>query len=125
MSEGGARVVWFSTLAVGVGLATWAFGWMAVPVLAGAWAWIRRGDPAVPLMAALAAPLAWGVLLALPGVTGGGTARVAEVVGAAMQVGPFALVVLTLAFPALLAGSVAGVVRGVSAPARPRPPRGA
>jgi hypothetical protein len=45
----------------------------------------------------------------------GPVARVAEVVGAAMQVGAGPLLVLTLAFPALLAGSAAGLVRGVAA----------
>lgn len=113
LSPTSARLLWFITLTIAVALSTWAFGWIAVPVVAAAWAWVRRDDVAVPLMAALAAPLAWGVLLLLPGVTGGGTARVAEVVGTAMEVGPVALIVLTLAFPALLAGSVAGVVRGI------------
>ena len=61
----------------------------------------------------LAASLAWGVLLMVPAVTGGRVRDVADVVGAAMQVGGGPLLALTLAFPALLAGSVAGVVRGV------------
>ncbi len=108
-----ARVIWFVTLAAAAALATYAFGWLAVGVVAAAWAWIRRTDVAVPLMAALAAALAWGILLLLPAVTGGRVREVAEVVGAAMQVGGGPLLALTLAFPALLAASVAGVVRGL------------
>lgn len=113
MSTAGARWVWALTLTAGIALGTYAFGWMAVPVVAGAWAWVRRTDVAVPAMAALTGTIGWGILLLLPSVTGGATARVAEVIGAAMSVGPIALVVLTLAFPALLAGSAAGVIRGL------------
>lgn len=108
-----ARVVWFVTLVVALGLSTYAFGWIAVPIVAGAWAWIRRTDAAVPVMAALAGGLAWGVLMLLPAVTGETVTRVADVVGQAMRVGGGALIALTIAFPALLAGSAAGVVRGV------------
>ena len=115
LSPTNARLVWFLTLSVAIGLSTWAFGWVAVPIVAGAWAWIRRTDAAVPLLAASAGALSWGLLLVLPVVSAGGTGRVAEVVGQAMQVGPIPLVILTLAFPALLAGSVAGVVRGLGA----------
>ena len=85
-------------------LGTFAFGWYAVPVVAAAWAWIRRGDSAVPVLAALSGAVAWGTLLLIPGVTGGAAAQVADLVGQAMSVGGAALVVLTLAFPALLAG---------------------
>jgi hypothetical protein len=53
------------------------------------------------------------VLLAVQSLAGP-IAEVARVVGEAMQVGAAPLVVLTLAFPALLAGSAAGLVRGVA-----------
>lgn len=108
-----ARVVWFVTLVVALALATYAFGWVAVPVVAAMWAWIRRADATVTLMASLAGGLAWGALMLLPAVTGGAVERIAEVVGQAMTVGGPALMALTIAFPALLAGSAAGVVRGV------------
>jgi hypothetical protein len=104
-----ARLLWFATLVLAMSVATYGFGWLGVAVCAVAWAWIRRNDATVPMMAALAGALSWGVLL----VAGGdSTGRVAEVAGAAMQVGPLALKVLTVAFPALLAASLAGVVRG-------------
>jgi hypothetical protein len=108
-----ARVIWFVTLVLAIALGTYAFGWVAVGVIAGAWAWIRRTDAAVPLLAALAGLAGWGLLLILPAVTGGRVREIADVVGAAMQVGGGPLLALTLAFPALLAGSVAGVVRGI------------
>ena len=50
-----ARVIWFVTLVLGLERSTCAFGWVSVPVVVAAWAWIRRTDAAVPLMA----PLAW------------------------------------------------------------------
>jgi len=106
-----ARFVWFLSLVIGLALSTWTFGWGAVVVLAAAWTWIRRDDPAVPLLASLAAVVAWGLLLGIQALSVP-IVRVAEVVGAAMQVGPASLVVLTVAFPALLAGATAGVVRG-------------
>jgi hypothetical protein len=103
-----ARLLWFVTLVVAMSVATYGFGWLGVAACAVGWAWIRRGDAAVPMMAAVAGALSWGVLLLAGGESVG---RVADVAGAAMQVGPFALVLLTLAFPALLAASLSGVVR--------------
>ena len=90
-----ARVIWFVTLVLGLGLSTYAFGWVSVRVVAAAWAWIRRTDAAVPLMAALAGALSWAALMLIPAVTGGAVARVGEVVGTAMQVGAVPLVWLT------------------------------
>lgn len=109
---GVGRLVWFLTLSVATALATRAFGWGAVVVCAGAWTWIRRTDAATPMLAALGAALAWGGLLFAQSLTGP-VGRVAEVVGEAMQVGAGPLLLLTLAFPALLAGATAGLVRGL------------
>lgn len=109
---GVGRLVWFLTLSLAVALATWGFGWGAVVVCAAAWTWIRRRDAAAPMLAALAAALAWGGLLLVQSFSGP-VGRVAAVVGEAMQVGATPLLVLTLAFPALLAGATAGLVRGI------------
>jgi hypothetical protein len=106
------RFLWFLSLVIGLMLSTWTFGWGAVVVLAAAWAWIRRHDPAVPALASLAALVSWALLLGMQSLTAP-IGRVAEVVGTAMQIGPASLLVLTLAFPALLAGATAGVVRGI------------
>lgn len=54
----------------------------------------------------------WAMLLAWVSFAGP-VMEVAEVVGTAMKVGAGSLMVLTLAFPALLAAATAGVVRGV------------
>jgi hypothetical protein len=100
-------------LVLAVALGTYAFGWAAPAVLGAAWAAVRRDDAFVPLLASLSGMLGWGALLGVQAFAGP-VARVAEVVGAAMQVGAGPLLVLTLAFPALLAGAAAGLVRGVA-----------
>lgn len=105
-----ARLLWWVTLVVAMTVATYGFGWLGVAFCAVGWAWIRRGDASVPLLAALAGAVSWGAQLLAGGES---VRRVAEVAGAAMQVGPLALTLLTVTFPALLAASLAGVVRGV------------
>ena len=42
---------------------TWAIAWWTVPIVSAAWALVRRDDVATPLLAGLAAMLAWGLLL--------------------------------------------------------------
>lgn len=107
------RLLWFLSMLLAMTLSTWAFGWAAVIVIAVAWTWIRRSDPAVPLLAAIGGSASWAILLGIL-ATQGPVSRVADVVGAAMQVGPSALWALTLAYPALLAGAAASVVRGLA-----------
>lgn len=107
------RLMWFLSMLIAMTLSTWAFGWAAVVVIALAWAWIRRSDPAVPLLAAIGGSASWALLLGVSAMSGP-VSRVADVVGAAMQVGPTALWALTLAYPALLAGAAASVVRGLA-----------
>ncbi|MBX3175380.1 MAG: hypothetical protein KF709_13275 [Gemmatimonadaceae bacterium] len=104
------RLLWFLSMLAAMTLSTWAFGWAAVVVVAAAWTWIRRTDPAVPVLAGIGGAGSWALLLGLQAMQGP-VARVAEVVGAAMQVGPGPLWALTLAYPALLAGSTSSVVR--------------
>jgi hypothetical protein len=107
-----ARLLWFLSLVVALALSTWTFGWGAVVVLAAAWTWIRRDDAAVPVLASSAAAVSWGLLLGIQSLNAP-IGRVAEVVGTVMQVGPASLIVLTLAFAALLAGATSGLVRGL------------
>lgn len=106
------RGIWFLALLIALTLGTFAFDWFAVPVIAAAFAWIRREDAAVPVLSSLAGASSWMLLLALLS-SRGPIADVARVVGEAMQVGAAPLLLLTLAFPALLAGAAAGVVRGI------------
>jgi len=105
------RAVWFVALLLALTLGTYAFDWMSVPVIAAAFAWIRRDDAAVTLLATIAGAASWMALLGMQSMTGS-VSEVAQVVGAAMRVGAAPLFVLTIAFPALLAGSAAGVIRG-------------
>jgi hypothetical protein len=107
--------LWFVALLAALTLGTYAFDWLAVPVIAAAFAWIRRDDATIPLLASVAGAAAWGLLL-LWQSTEGSVAEVARVVGEAMQVGGGPLLGLTIAFPALLAGSAARLVRGLGGP---------
>lgn len=105
---------WFLGLVAVLALTTWFIAWWTVPIIAGAWGFLRRRDPAAPLAAGLAAMVAWGVLVLLAS-RGAPAGSVLRSVGAAMQVGPGALGALTIAFPALVAASAAGLVRAVTA----------
>jgi hypothetical protein len=115
-------LVRLALLAPAFALATWAFGWWTVPVLAAAWGAARaRGtrrpvESAIdrgPAEAAAAALVAWGALLAAAaarGPVGALAGGLAELIGAPAA----ALVVLTLVFPALLAWSAAAAARGLT-----------
>jgi hypothetical protein len=79
-----------------------AVAWWVLPVLAAlAGAWLRRGSDA-----ALAAVIAWGCLLLIDAV-GGRFAALAASLGGVMGLPPAVLIVVTLAFAALLAWSAA------------------
>lgn len=106
------RAPWFIGLVAAIATCTWVVGWWMVPIVAAIWAWVRRDDVATPLLAGLAGMLGWGLLLLIAS-SGAPEGSVMTSVGRAMRVGPGALLVLTLAFPALLAAGAAGVVRAV------------
>lgn len=93
---------------------TWFFvqAWWSVALVAGLWALVRPGDRGLSLKAGVAGMLAWIVILLFASSTAA-IGRVAEVAGTAMGVGPTALLVLMLAYPALLASSAAALVRAV------------
>lgn len=110
-----SRTMWFIGVTAAMATLTWAVAWWMVPVVAAIWAFVRRGDAAVPLLAGFAAMLAWSVLLFVSS-RGAPAGSVMQSVGAAMQVGAGPLVVLTLAFPALLASSAAALVRAIVSP---------
>ncbi len=104
----------FIALTLAIAAGTWMVAWWMVPVVAAVWGYLRRGDASAPLAAGLAAMLAWGVLLAVA-ASGAPKGSVMQSVGAAMQVGPGALLALSIAFPGLLAASAAGLVRAMTA----------
>lgn len=107
------RALWrvFGGAAV-VSLGTWWGGWLA-PV---AWGiavgllWPRQ-QPA--RTAALAALVAWALLLAVPHLLGDPVALLVDRLSAAMRLPTWALPVATLIFPALLAGCAARVASAV------------
>ena len=91
---------------------TWFAGWWMVPVLGaayGAWAASKR---LTLITAALAGALSWGVILAYD-ASAGPMGRLLQVIGALFRVPGAALIVLTLAYAALLAVSAAALARGV------------
>ena len=106
------RAAWFIGAVVVTALGTWLVGWWTVPVVGAVWGWAKRADPATPLMAGLAAMVAWMLLLSVS-ASGAPTASVSATVGQAMRVGSGALMALTIAYAGLLAASAAALVRAV------------
>lgn len=97
------------TLAVAAALATASGGWWTVPLVAACWAGalpIRR--PVVG--AGIGGALGWGLLVGWTALHGP-VAKLAARVGPIFHAPPWALVLATLLYPALLAGAAAGVVR--------------
>ena len=111
------RGVWFVATVAAIATCTWVLGWWMVPVVGGVYGFVRSRDAATPLLAGLAGMVAWGVLLMIS-ATGAPAGSVADAVGQAMRVGPGALLALTLAYPALLAASAAGLVKALTRPRR-------
>lgn len=109
------HLFWFVGLTIALAAGTWFVAWWMVPLVGAMWGYLRREDRSAPLAAGLAAILSWGTLLLFT-ASGAPQGSVMDAVGTAMQVGPWALVALSLAFPALLAASAAGLVRAIAAP---------
>jgi hypothetical protein len=100
-------------LVVGVAMTalTWVLGWWGVLLAAAIVGHVFFREGGGGWRVALAAAASWGVLLAVDAVAGPfGT--VARTLGGVMRVPGPALVLLTLAFPALLAWSAATLVAG-------------
>lgn len=95
-------------LAAAFALATVGFGWWTVALVAALWGIIARGLRSGAFVAAVAAMLGWGALLAW-GAVHGPVVELAVKLAAVMQIPPAALVLATLIFPALLAWSAAAV----------------
>ena len=94
-----------------MGLATRFLGWWAVPIVAALVALWDRNPSATKV--AIAAAIAWGVLLLLQSLFGSSVVVLGRDVATSLGVpGPVPLV-LTLLLPAALAASAAGVVAGV------------
>jgi hypothetical protein len=91
-------------LAAGYAVVTMALGWWAIPVAAAIWGASSFGTRFTWLTSALSAALAWAVLLIVT-ATQGPVAQLAQTLGEIFAMPGFAMVVLTLVFPATLAGS--------------------
>ncbi len=107
-------------LALALALATALFGWWAVPLPAALWGALRAARPRPALEAAAAAALGWLGLLGLA-ATRGPVVTLADQLGAIFNLPGPLVIVFTLVFPALLAGSAAGLTSAIRA-ARVRPP---
>lgn len=105
-----ARIVRAILLAEAFAVATYAFGWWTVPLIAAVWALLsRRG---VALFTALCAAGGWATLLVLDAAKGP-VGNMATRLGGVMGLPPVLLYVLTLVFPALLAFSAAALSTGL------------
>ncbi|HEX6575758.1 MAG TPA: hypothetical protein VF042_12390 [Gemmatimonadaceae bacterium] len=91
-------------------VATYAFGWWTVPIIAALWTLLSRDTRRIR-MAAFCAALGWATLLALDTVKGPVPAMATRL-GGVMHVPSIVLIILTLVLPALLAWSAAALVAG-------------
>jgi len=101
------RIALVALLAAG---ATAAAGWWTVPLVAAAWARVARRDRHPVRSSAAGAALGWALLLGV-GALQGPVDAVARRLGAILGVPWWAFVLLTLAFPALLAAAAVQVAR--------------
>ncbi len=91
---------------------TWFAGWWVVPLAGAAFgAWTSATRTTV-LTATLAGALGWGALLAFDAYAGP-VGRLLDVFGSLFRLPSGALVVLTVAYAALLCASAAAVSRGI------------
>ena len=111
-------VLGFLSLALAFALATWVFGWIAVPVVAVVFGAIAtRGRTPVESLAA--APLAWLALLGVQAIRGP-VGDVARVLGRVVGVPAWAILLVTLLLAASLAWSGAVLGREIGRAARTR-----
>lgn len=89
-------------------LGTVGFGWVSVALLGFVWGALNKSDRSVPFTCAASAAVGWGLLLAWTAVQGP-VAELALKLGAVVGVHGFVFIFATLVFPAILAGSAAGV----------------
>lgn len=110
-------------LAAAHAVVTMALGWWAVPVVAAVWGAVSFGPRSAWLASALAAALAWAALLVVT-ATQGPVGQLAQALGGIFALPGFAVIILTLVFPALLAGSateLAASLRSFSAGSKQLP----
>jgi hypothetical protein len=102
----------FAALTLVTAAGTWWGGWWMVPLAAAAYGlWGARYRAAV-FTATLAGAAAWGALLAYDASLGP-VGRLTQLFGAIFRVSDGTLLVLTVAYAALLAAAAAALTRGI------------
>lgn len=96
----------FVLLSQAIAVATFAFGWWAVPIVAALWAVIASNGSRPVLMATICAVAGWGELLLL-NATRGPVLLLAQQLGGILGTGAVGVLAVTLAFGAGLAWSAA------------------
>lgn len=104
-------------LAVAFALGTYAFGWMAVPVVGVVWGAMAGQARRPAVQAGAAAAIAWAALLLVPAMVGLPTLTFGTRLAAAMQLPAWALWLTELVFP-LLAGWAGALLGTALAPRR-------
>lgn len=102
------RVVLVIFLTAAMLLGTIGLGWWTVPLLGAAWGASRPFNRGLAVSAALAGALAWAVLLA-EATLGGPVGELAGNLGGIFGLPGSIVILFTLLFPALLAGSAAAL----------------
>lgn len=106
-------------LSLVIAAGTWLAGWWVVPIVGAAYgAWAAQQRSAV-LSALLASAAGWGLLLAYD-ATVGPVGRLTQLFGTLFRLPSGTLILVTLAYAALLGGAAASLARGIrrlSAPA--------
>jgi hypothetical protein len=97
-------------LALAVAMGTALAGWWAVPVVVTLWLWLSPDEGSPVRRAMIGAALGWALLLGWAALHGpiGPLARRA---GGLLRLPGWGLVLVTLLFPAALAGLVAAIIR--------------
>ena len=106
-------VLRLTLLALAFALATTFLGWWSVPLIGVLWGVVAKRHTRAGFTAAGAATLAWAALLLLVAVQGP-MWMLAHKVGAILAIPGWLFIFITLAFPALLAGTAAVVGESVS-----------
>ncbi len=94
--------------ATAIAALTWTVGWWTVPLVAAVAGAVHPPNASVAWRTALAAAIGWNVLLLIDAMSAS-IKTVATPLAATMHVPAFVLVVVTLAFPTLLAWSGATI----------------
>jgi hypothetical protein len=102
----------FVLLATAFAIATFVAGWWAVPIVAAVYAAITTQQRSSALVSGISAMLGWGALLAIT-ASRGPVGTLAVELGGVLQIRPFGVYAITIAFPGLLAISAAVVSRAL------------